>query len=362
MIKTIPDSSQENQSSSKSPVIPHIPATVHLPEITIKGVLLGIVLAVLLAGSNAYLGLKMGQTLSASIPAAVISMTVLRLFRRSNILENNIVQTIASAGEVVAAGIIFTIPALVVMRYWTNFGYWQVTIIAVIGSVIGTLFSIPLRRALIVESDLRFPEGIATAEVLKAGDLSKDSSEEKGAKYLVWGALGASFVKLCQSGFHVVSDAVSGWCSVGGAVFGFSNGLSLSMLGAGYIVGMKIGANLLLGMILAWFIGVPFYSFFSAGPQDFGLAADAGAFDFAMAIRSEKIRYIGVGTMIFGGIWALLSIAKPIKHAISSSFEALSKSRKGDAVIPRRTEFDVPMQYVVLGTVIRSIPIFFMFF
>ncbi|MHC4154943.1 MAG: OPT family oligopeptide transporter [Planctomycetota bacterium] len=140
-----------------------------LPEITVKAVVLGVVLSVVLAGANAYLGLFAGMTISASIPAAVVSMGVLRLFRRSNILENNIVQTAASAGESLAAGVIFTLPALIILDYWTKFDFLWVTIIAGFGGLLGVLFTIPLRRALIVEMKLKFPEGIATAEVLKSG-------------------------------------------------------------------------------------------------------------------------------------------------------------------------------------------------
>ena len=147
-----------------------------LPEITLKAVLLGIILSMVLAGANAYLGLFAGMTVSASIPAAVISMGVLRLFKRSNILENNIVQTAASAGESLAAGVIFTIPALVLMGYWTDFSYIEVAKIASIGGIIGVLFTIPLRRALIIEANLAFPEGVATAAVLKAGDRNNEES------------------------------------------------------------------------------------------------------------------------------------------------------------------------------------------
>ena len=151
-------------------VQPYIPPGRTLPEITVKAVVLGVVLSVVLGAANIYLGLKAGMTVAASIPAAVISMGVLRLFKRSNILENNIVQTAASAGESLAAGVIFTLPALVLLGVWDRFNYWQTTVIAALGGVIGVLFTIPLRRALVVGSDLAFPEGLATAEVLKVGD------------------------------------------------------------------------------------------------------------------------------------------------------------------------------------------------
>src|SRR5207247_149748 len=153
-------------SSDPGPVVP---PEVVLPEITLKAVVLSVVLAAVLAGANAYLGLFAGMTVSASIPAAVISMAVLRLFRESNILENNIVQTAASSGEALAAGVIFTIPALLLIGYWTSFDYGQTAAIAMVGGVLGVLFTIPLRRVLIVTERLRYPEGIATAEVLKVG-------------------------------------------------------------------------------------------------------------------------------------------------------------------------------------------------
>ena len=156
---------------------PYIPASVSLPELTVKALVLGVVLSLLLAGANAYLGLFAGMTVSASIPAAVISMAVLRMFREHNILENNVVQTAAASGEGLAAGAIFTLPALLILGTWTTFDYWTTTVIAAIGGVLGVLFTIPLRRALIIEDPLKFPEGVATAEVLKVG--------EKGGP--VWG-------------------------------------------------------------------------------------------------------------------------------------------------------------------------------
>ena len=162
--------SQTDSGAPPEPTADHepvIPASITLPEITVKAIFLGILLAVVLAGANAYLGLFAGMTVSASIPAAVVSMAILRAFKRSNILENNLVQTAASAGESLAAGVIFTIPALVLLGWWQEFNYWQVTAIAATGGIVGVLFTIPLRRALVVEEKLLFPEGIATAEVLQ---------------------------------------------------------------------------------------------------------------------------------------------------------------------------------------------------
>lgn len=357
-----PQSEKDVNMKPKQSVEPFIPASQNLPELTLKSFVLGIILAVVLAGSNAYLGLKMGQTISASIPAAVISMAVLRMFRQSNILENNIVQTIASAGEVVAAAMVFTIPALIVLGYWTTFDYWQITAIASIGGVLGVLYSVPLRRALIIEENLKFPEGVATAEVLKAGAASKDTNgETKGAGLLITGAIGASLMKFMGGGLHILNETISGWFRVGGAVFGFSNGLSLSMLGAGYIVGLGVCINLLIGGIIAWLIIVPLYGVLVGGPEAFGLAADANAEDFAMAIRSTKLRYIGVGTMVFGGLWAIVSLYQPIKAAIASSFTALKHARLGITQKPLRTDHDIPMTWVIGGILLLSLPLAYLF-
>ena len=177
---------------------PYIPASASLPEITVKALALGVVLSLVLAGANAYLGLFAGMTVSASIPAAVISMAVLRLFRNHNILENNIVQTAAASGEGLAAGAIFTLPALIILGTWTSFDYWTTTVIAGIGGALGVLFTIPLRRALIIEDPLKFPEGVATAEVLKVGERGG-----AGVGTIVAAAAAGALYKLGATGFKL---------------------------------------------------------------------------------------------------------------------------------------------------------------
>ena len=190
-----------------------------LPEITVKSIFLGIILSIILAGANAYLGLFAGMTVSASIPAAVISMGVLSMFKKSNILENNIVQTAASAGESLAAGVIFTIPALLLIGYWQDFNYIEIAKIAAIGGVIGVLFTVPLRRALILEAKLLFPEGIATAEVLKTGEAARSAKKEKpsstdgaadGLKLLSMAGITGAIMKLAQQGFALWGSAIEG--------------------------------------------------------------------------------------------------------------------------------------------------------
>ena len=223
-----------------------------LPEITVKAVLLGVFLSIVLAAANAYLGLFAGMTVSASIPAAVVSMGVLRLFRRSNILENNIVQTAASAGESLAAGVIFTLPALVIMDYWEEFNFFWVTVIAGFGWLLGVLFTIPLRRALIVEGKLKFPEGIATAEVLKSGEKNGG-----GLKYIAQAAIVGGLFKLGASGLRVWTEVVEAASVVKGSIAYFGSNLSPALLSVGYIVGINIAVLIFLGGAANWLIAVP---------------------------------------------------------------------------------------------------------
>lgn len=335
---------------SSQKVVPYIPANKSLPEITPKALILGIFLAMLLAGSNAYLGLKVGQTVTACIPAAVISMAILRLFRRSNILENNMVQTIASAGEVIAAGVIFTLPALLLMGFWTRFPFLETTSIAIIGGVMGVLFSVPLRRALIIDHPLPFPEGIATAEVLKAGEGSS-----VGAKDMIYAGFFAAVIKFLQSGFQVIEESASFFIKTGSTVFGFGTGLAPVMIGAGYIVGIRIGSCLLLGAAITWLVILPIYG------SLYGIPDGEMAAEIARTLWAKKVRFVGVGAMVVGGIWALISLIKPIKSAINSSFEAIRQSRLGGTVNIVRTEHDTPMAYVLLGSLVLVVPVFILF-
>jgi uncharacterized oligopeptide transporter (OPT) family protein len=234
------------------PQEPYIPADVSLAEITFKAIILGIVLSVLLAGANAYLGLKAGMTVSASIPAAVISMAVLRMFRRSNILENNIVQTAASAGESLAAGVIFTLPALVLLGTWTDFNYLETTMIAGLGGMLGVLFTIPLRRALIVESPLTFPEGVATAEVLKVGDRGG-----AGIGAIVAGAIVGALFKFGETGLKLWAGVIEGGRQVGGSIAYWGTNAAPALVAVGYIVGINIAVLVFLGGALNWFGAIP---------------------------------------------------------------------------------------------------------
>src|SRR6058998_189478 len=231
---------------------PVIPAEVTLPEITVKAVVLLVVLAAVLTGANAYLGLFAGMTVSASIPAAVISMAVLRLFRESNILENNIVQTAASSGEALAAGVIFTIPALLLIGYWTSFDYGQTAAIAMVGGVLGVLFTIPLRRVLIVTERLRYPEGIATAEVLKVG--SGGETAAAGFRTLLSAGIIGGLVKLAESGLRLWAEPLEGAARAGRAVVYGGINLSPALLAVGFIIGPNTASVVFLGGALSGWV------------------------------------------------------------------------------------------------------------
>lgn len=339
------------QNYSRSGIKPYIPDSQNLPEITLKAVILGFILAALMCAANTYLGLKVGLTVAASIPAAVISMVVLKFFRNSNILENNIVQTAASAGEVIAAAVAFTLPALVMMGYWDSFPFWLTTSLVLIGGLYGVLFSIPLRRAYVVESYLRFPEGIATGEVLKAGD----SIAKGGVKDLMSGGVIAAVVKFAQSGLMVLGEGIHYWAYTGGSLFGFGTGLSLVLLSSGYIIGAQVGVSMLVGGCLAWVVGVPLYASLVGIPE--GLSA----YDAAVTIWNSKIRMIGVGAMVVGGLWTLIYLIKPIGQAIGSAIATFKDIKMHGKDSVARTERDIPMHYILFASILLLVPLFFVF-
>lgn len=341
---------------SPSEVVPYIPASRSLPEVTVKAVVLGVILSAVLAGANAYLGLKVGMTVSASIPAAVISMAVLRFFRESNILENNIVQTTASAGEAIAAGVIFTLPGLVMLHYWQGFPFLATTAIAMAGGTLGVLFTVPLRRALVVESQLKFPEGVAAGEVLKAG-----AEGGQGAKTLALAAVGAAVLKFAQTGLKVAASSVGVALPVGRSLFGFGSDLGVALLGVGYIVGLNIAVLVLAGGLISWLFGIPIYMALADEAALAAIIGDATGYDAALSVWGAQIRYMGVGAMAVGGVWALVSLAKPVRDGIRSSIQAVKDARAGGSDAILRTERDMPINFVLAGTVALAVPIFVVF-
>jgi len=325
------------------------------PQLTWRAVLLAVVLAVILAAANAYLGLFAGLTIATAIPAAVVSMGVLRLFGGGSILENNIVQTGASAGSSIAAGVIFTIPALLIMGYWPDFKYWWVLGIAGLGGLLGVLFSVPLRRTMIVEEPLPFPEGKAAAEVLKAG-----ANPGPGLKILGLAASIGALVKLtAASGLRLLPDswAQSAWLGNSKISLFIGTNLSPALLGVGYIVGLNVGAVVLSGSILSWYIAIPLYQalFIDGNPALASTVAAASSTDAAFAVWSSQIRYLGVGAMLIGGVWTLFSLRHSLIKGVKSGLAA-ARNRSAQAQL-KETERDLPMKGMLIALLIFIVPL-----
>ena len=358
---------------------PLVPAEVTLTEITFKALILGILLSMLLAAANAYIGLLVGLTVSASIPAAAVSMGVLRLFPRSNILENNMVQTSASAGESLVAGTIFTIPALVMMGAWGGYEYGPMIAISIVGGILGVAFTVPLRRALIIEAKLAFPEGVATAEVLKTGGVETDhthivsAAANQGFKYLLTAAGIGAVIKLLESGVGVLAGSVAATRSwLGGSYLATANvTLSPALIGVGYIVGLNIAVLVFLGGVIGTLIGVPVNWLFNheALLATVGLAPNmpwneltAQDWNDLAGASWQNCRRIGVGAMMIGGLWSLISLAQPLVEGMRASLRAYraSRSAAGQAIL--RTEFDTPINYVGVVVAVSVLPLFFIFY
>lgn len=333
--------------SNKPP--PFISSEQHIAELTVRGIVLAIFLTMILAMSNAYLALKLGILTSASIPAAIISMGILRMFKNSTILENNAVQTAASAGEAVAGGIVYTIPALIIIGYWNHFDYLTNFFIAASGGILGVLFSIPLRRILVNEKQLKFPEGKAIAEVLKT------TTEKVGIKDIVLGGLVGALIELFQVGFKILANTWSYWFVAKRAIFGFGAGFSATMIGAGYLVGHEMAISIFLGAIISWLIAMPVVSQFY--PE---FIAQYPAQKAAVYLWNTEMRYLGIGAMLFAGVWTFAKLVKPLLHSMRNSLHLfISNGNKGKRL--PRTDQDIPLPYILSGVFIMAALLFLFF-
>ncbi|NNM59591.1 MAG: oligopeptide transporter, OPT family [Legionellales bacterium] len=317
---------------------PFISADKHLPEITIKVVIISFFLTILLAASNAFIALKVGLLTSASIPAALLSMSILRTFKHSNILENNLIQTAASAGEAVAGGIVYTIPALIIIHYWTHFAYWESVFIALTGGILGVMMSIPLRQVLLNEPKLKFPEGRAIAEVLIAG-----TEKAFNLKPMLLGASLGATMEFAQTGIKIFTSTLQGWFSAGKTLLGFGVGFSATMIGIGYLVGFELGVSLLIGGFFSWGILIAVLSYLS------GDTSTTNATATAIALWSDKIRYVSIGAMLTAGTWTLLGLFKPFIASLNNAAIALQDSFYEETGKVLRTERDIPLHSVFLG-------------
>lgn len=339
----------------ESKFVPYIPASRSLPELTWVAIILGIVLAIVFGAANAYLGLKIGLTVSASIPAAVISMAILRgLFRRNSILENNIVQTMTTAGEAVAAGAIFTIPALFLLDLTPTTGV--ITFIVLTGGFLGTFMMIPLRRLLIVNEHetLPYPEGTACAEVLKSGEEGGSS-----AKLILFGFIIGGLVKTIGDGLKWFKTSVS---TTLGAYKGASIGMDImpSLLGVGYIIGPRIAGQMIAGGLLASIVFIPMITFFSGGSPTIFFPADKAISALSPGeIYSNYIRYIGAGAVATGGLITLIKTLPLLFKSVKDTVVGLSTKKNGGSLGLERTDRDIPPLYIGIGVLVLVLTIAF---
>lgn len=316
-------------------------------ELTLRGVLLGGAITLLFTAANVYAGLKVGLTFATSIPAAVVSMAILRFFRGASILENNIVQTIASAAGTLAA-IVFVLPGLIMVGWWSGFPYWTTVAVCITGGVLGVMFSVPLRRALVTGTDLPYPEGVAAAEVLKVGSSSRagDVENAKGLRVLIFGALfSGGFALLAK--MKLVAEEAGRNFAVGSTASGFSTSWSMLLIGVGHLVGISVGAAMFFGMLISWTTLVPYFA--SGGDLSAGVDALVGG-----TFRGQ-VRFVGAGTIGVAAIWSLLKIIGPIVSGLRSALAA-SRARKGGEALAL-TERDLPIGIVALVSVLTLVPI-----
>ncbi|TCQ10828.1 oligopeptide transporter, OPT family [Sphingomonas sp. PP-CC-3A-396] len=316
-------------------------------ELTFRGIVLGGIITLLFTAANVYLGLKIGLTFATSIPAAVISMAVLRLFKDSTILENNIVQTIASAAGTLAA-IIFVLPGLVMIGWWQGFPFFTTAAITMFGGVLGVLFSVPLRRALVVDTVLPFPEGRAAAEVLKVGAGSREGGEEsaRGLGIIVANAVvSAGFAILTQTKLAAAEAAT--WFRVGAGATGISGGLSFALLGAGHLVGISVGMAMFAGVVIGWWILLPILT---SGGSVTGTAEV-----IATTVFRSDVRFFGAGVIGVAAIWTLLKIAGPVVGGVRSALAASAAKRGGEVLALE--ERDIPIGIVGIGSLAMLVPI-----
>lgn len=329
-------------------------------ELTWRAIILGAVITAVFTAANVYLGLKIGLTFATSIPAAVISMAVLRAFRSATIFENNIVQTVASAAGTLSS-IIFVLPGLVMVGWWTGFPYWESLAICVTGGILGVMYSVPLRRALVAQSDLPYPEGVAAAEVLKVGVGSRGETaasideNRKGLLTLVVSSVVSAFYAFVIAtrvfvGSSAYGGTLQGYMRVGVGATGFGVGMSLALLGAGHLIGLAVGSAIFVGLFLAWGVLTPLLS--SLHP----MAGDAAT--VAQTVWAHQVRFIGAGTIGISAIWAIIRLVKPVWTGVTSAIAA-TRARAaagGDAGLPR-TEQDLSIGVVGIISLACFIPI-----
>jgi putative OPT family oligopeptide transporter len=317
-------------------------------ELTLRGILLGIAITLIFTAAQIYLGLKIGLTFATSIPAAVISMALLRAFKTATIQENNIVQTIASAAGTLAS-VIFVLPGLVIIGWWAEVPFWTTFFCCAIGGVLGVMYTIPLRRALVTNSTLPYPEGVAAAEVLKVGSGSREGAAEgrAGLIAVTMAAIASAFYAAIVAA-RVFAAEVTSFFKVGVGATGIGAGSSLALLGAGHLVGLTVGLAMLAGLVIAWGVLVPVLTNINPMP-------DADAVTHATKYWREQVRFIGAGTIGIAAIWTLSKLAVPVWTGLVGALAAGRARKAGLTDIPR-VERDIPIALVGAVTLLMLVP------
>ena len=323
-----------------------------IKELTVRGIILGALITVVFTAANVYLGLKIGITFATSIPAAVISMAVLKAFRDATIQENNIVQTIASAAGTLSA-IIFVLPGLIMVGWWTGFPYWLSVAVIGIGGILGVMYSVPLRRALVTGTDLPYPEGVAAAEVLKVGSGVGGAEENKRGLVLIGGSTLVSAAYFMIAKTRLLTDTAGKVFKVGTGGSAISASLSMALIGVGHLVGVAVGLAMVVGMLITWVFIVPHWT------QDVAFAAQIGGDlqTLVSAAFKQKARMVGAGTIGVAAIWTLLKIIGPIVSGIRSALIASRERKAGRGAELPLTERDIPIGIVSATIVLSMIPI-----
>ena len=322
-------------------------------ELTIRGIILGALITVVFTAANVYLGLKIGITFATSIPAAVISMAVLKAFRDATIQENNIVQTIASAAGTLSA-IIFVLPGLIMVGWWTGFPYWLSVAVIGIGGILGVMYSVPLRRALVTGTDLPYPEGVAAAEVLKVGSGVGGAEENRRGLILIGGSTLVSALYFLIAKTRLLTDTAGRTFRVGTGGSAISASLSMALIGVGHLVGVAVGLAMVVGMLITWVVIVPHWT------QDAGFVASIAAPDLETLVSAafrQKARMVGAGTIGVAAIWTLLKLIGPIVAGIRSALIANRERKAGRAAELPLTERDIPIGIVSAVILLSMIPI-----
>lgn len=327
-----------------------------MQELTLRGFIIASILTIIFTAANIYFGLRSGLTFTTSIPAAIISMSLLHFFKKANVLENCTIQTFASAAGTLTV-IVCVLPSMIMIGYWVSFSYWQTLFICLIGGAIGVLFTVPLRRGLIVESDLPYPEGVAAAKILEIGNQVKNEENnliQDNAKAIWHGAILSALISLFSAGFGIMAQSFKWFFKAGGMIFGFSCDYSLSLLGAGYLMGIRSAIALLIGVTIGLAFIVPYFSSFQLISNTDVLS------DIVYQLWSHQVRFIGIGSMIISSIWTLISLCPVIYRSIVSNLKDWQQQKNNQKILPR-TERDIPIKIVMITSLLLSIPIFLLF-